>query len=261
MTEKATIPAIELKDIYKSFGDNHVLKGINLSVSRGQSLVLIGGSGTGKTLILKLILSLVHPDRGQILIDGEDCTGLEGDRHMEFLNRFGMSFQKSGLFDSLPVWHNVAFQLLQNKTMDRAEAKERAIQKLIDVGLDADVGELLPSELSGGMQKRVGLARAVVADPEFVLLDEPTAGLDPIMSNVINDLIIELVNKTGATAISITSDMVSAQKISDKIAMVHDGKIIWHGDSDKATSSDNPYLDQFIHSRAEGPIQMALKAV
>lgn len=254
-------PAIQLKGITKSFGDNHVLKGVDLSVDKGQSLVLIGGSGTGKTLIMKLILSLVHPDKGQILIDGQDCTGLTGDRHMAFLGRFGMSFQKSGLFDSLPVWQNVAFQLLQDKSIDPAQAKDRALQKLVDVGLDEDVGMLLPAELSGGMQKRVGLARAVVADPEFVLLDEPTAGLDPIMSNVINDLIIELVNKTGATALSITSDMVSAQKISDKIAMIHDGRIIWHGPSDQATKSDNPYLDQFIHSRAEGPIQMALKAI
>ncbi len=254
-------PKIALAGIAKSFGDNRALRGVDLSVAAGTSTVLIGPSGSGKTVLMKSILGLIRPDAGSVRIDGVETVALKGDARMALIGRFGMLFQRGGLFDSLPVWENIAFRLLQDKSMDRKQARDIALGKLVSVGLEASVGDLLPVELSGGMQKRVGLARAIATDPEILLLDEPTAGLDPIMSNVINDLIVKLVEELGATALSITSDMAGARRISDNIVMLHEGRAIWHGPTATVDDSGNPHVDQFIHSRAEGPIEMILGPV
>jgi len=247
---------IELTDVRKSFGSKHVLNGVTLSVPKGHSLVVIGGSGTGKSVMLKCILGLLHPDSGSIRIAGEEVIGLKGSARDEYLARFGMLFQGAALFDSLSVWENVAFGLIQGRHMARAKARDIAIDKLGQVGLTPEVGNLYPAELSGGMQKRVGLARAIAADPEIIFFDEPTTGLDPIMADVINNLIVDCVKRLGATTVSITHDMASARKIADDIAMIFKGEIIWQGPAKTIDTSGNPYVDQFIHGRAEGPIQM-----
>ena len=253
-------PKIVLEGVTKSFGDHHVLQGIDLEVGNGESVVLIGGSASGKTLILKCILGLVTPDAGSIRIDGQETVGLSEQDRKDLFNRTGMLFQQSALFDSQRVWENVACRLMQETGRSRAQSKELALEKLASVGMTQDVGELLPSEISGGMQKRVGFARAIANDPEIVLLDEPTAGLDPIMTNVVNDLILDGVQKLGASVLSITSDMGGARKVADRIAMIYDGKIIWEGTAEEVDSSGNAYVDQFIHNRAEGPIKMAVTA-
>jgi len=249
-------PKISIRNLWKSFGGNPVLRGLNLDLATGESVVVIGGSGTGKSVLLKCILGLHHPDAGTIEIDGEETVGISG-RERERVNRkIGMLFQGAALFDSLPVWENVAFALIEGRGMPRAKAREIALAKLAAVGLSAEVGNLSPAELSGGMKKRVGLARAIAAEPEIIFFDEPTTGLDPIMSDVINDLIIKTVRDLGITALSITHDMASARKISDRIAMLYQGHIIWDGPVATIDRSGNPYVDQFIHGRAEGPIQM-----
>jgi len=247
---------IVLKDLRKSFGAKHVLNGINLSVPKGHSLVVIGGSGTGKSVMIKCILGLLRADSGSIRIGGKEVLGLKGAERDRYLSRFGMLFQGGALFDSLPVWENVAFGLIQGRNVPRIKAKDVAIEKLALVGLGAEVGALYPAELSGGMQKRVGLARAIAADPEIIFFDEPTTGLDPIMADVINNLIVDCVKRLGATTISITHDMASARKIADDIAMIHKGEIVWQGPAKKIDRSGNAYVDQFIHGSAEGPIQM-----
>jgi phospholipid/cholesterol/gamma-HCH transport system ATP-binding protein len=249
---------IVLKDVRKAFGPKNVLKGVNLSVPKGRSMVVIGGSGTGKSVMIKTILGILRPDSGSITIGGEEVTGLRGKDRDQFLLRFGMLFQGAALFDSLPVWENVAFGLIQGRNMPRKDARDIAMEKLRQVGLGPEVGLLYPAELSGGMQKRVGLARAVAADPEIIFFDEPTTGLDPIMADVINNLIVDCVKRLGATTISITHDMVSARKIADRIAMIHKGEIVWQGPAPAIDTSGNPYVDQFIHGRAEGPIQMEI---
>lgn len=251
-----TTPKLKLHGVAKHFGHKKVLDGIDLEVGRGESVVVIGGSGTGKSVMLKCVLGLIHPDRGQILVDGENVVGLRGSAKEEYLSKFGMLFQGSALFDSLRVWENVAFGLIQGRGMKRKAAKEIAIEKLGRVGLKADVGELYPSELSGGMQKRVALARAIATEPEIIFFDEPTTGLDPIMADVINDLIVECVKDLGASTLTITHDMASARKIADRLAMIYKGHIIWCGTKDQIDNSGNPYVDQFIHGRAEGPITM-----
>ena len=247
---------IELSNVKKSFGPKHVLNGVTLSVPRGHSLVVIGGSGTGKSVMLKCILGLLQPDAGSIRIAGEEVVGLKGKARDAYLSRFGMLFQGAALFDSLAVWENVAFGLIQGRHMARAKARDIAFEKLGQVGLTPEVGNLYPAELSGGMQKRVGLARAIAADPEIIFFDEPTTGLDPIMADVINNLIVDCVKRLGATTVSITHDMASARKIADDIAMIFKGEIIWQGPAKTIDQSGNPYVDQFIHGRAEGPIQM-----
>ncbi|MFT4151440.1 MAG: ABC transporter ATP-binding protein [Paracoccaceae bacterium] len=243
---------IELSGVKKSFGANHVLRGVDLTIARGTSMVIIGGSGTGKSVLLKSILGLVTPDAGTITLDGQDVT--KGDRDA-FLARFGMLFQGAALFDSLRVWENVAFRLLRGRgKRPRAEARAIAVEKLRRVGLKPEVADLYPAELSGGMQKRVGLARAIAAEPEIIFFDEPTTGLDPIMSGVINDLIREIVTEMGATAMTITHDMSSVRAIADNVAMLHDGLIRWTGPIGEMDAAPDPYLQQFIHGRAEGPI-------
>jgi phospholipid/cholesterol/gamma-HCH transport system ATP-binding protein len=249
-------PFIKLTEVRKAFGAKKVLKGLSLSVEKGRSLVVIGGSGTGKSVMLKCILGILQPDSGTIEIGGQNVVGLRGDARDQMLRRFGMLFQGAALFDSLSVWENVAFGLIQGRGMAREKAREIAIDKLWLVGLNADVGKLYPAELSGGMQKRVGLARAIAADPEIIFFDEPTTGLDPIMADVINNLVVDCVKRLGATTISITHDMASARKIADDIAMIYRGEIIWQGPAKMVDRSGNPYVDQFIYGRADGPIQM-----
>ncbi len=244
---------IRLTDVHKSFGSNDVLRGVDLHVPKGQSMVVIGGSGTGKSVLIKSVLGLVTPDSGIIEVDGVDVTRQPRDA---FLARFGMLFQGGALFDSLPVWQNVAFRLMRGALKrPKSEAREIAIEKLRRVGLGPDVADRLPAELSGGMQKRVSLARAIAASPEIIFFDEPTTGLDPIMSGVINDLIREIVVEMGATAITITHDMTSVRAISDRVAMLHRGKIRWEGPIADLDHSNDPYVDQFIHGRATGPIE------
>ncbi|MEX5597025.1 ABC transporter ATP-binding protein [Pseudophaeobacter sp. C1-32P7] len=244
---------IKLDNVHKAFGSNQVLRGMTLEVPKGTSMVIIGGSGTGKSVALKCILGLIKPDSGSILVDGKPADA--GDRDA-FLARFGMLFQGGALFDSLPVWQNVAFRLMRGALKRPAEeAREIAVEKLRRVGLKPDVADRLPAELSGGMQKRVGLARAIAAEPEIIFFDEPTTGLDPIMAGVINDLIREIVVEMGATAMTITHDMTSVRAIADNIAMLHDGVIKWTGPVGQMDDSGDPYLDQFIHGRAEGPIE------
>ncbi|MFN3076984.1 MAG: ABC transporter ATP-binding protein [Alphaproteobacteria bacterium] len=253
------VPKIELIDVKKSFGTKTVLDGVDLAIAPAESVVVIGGSGTGKSVMLKSILGLLRTDGGTIRVDGEDVTQA-GPRQRERINRkFGMLFQGAALFDSLPVWENVAFGLIQGRRMERSAARLRALEKMAQVGLSPDVAELSPAELSGGMQKRVGLARAIATDPEIIFFDEPTTGLDPIMADIINDLIVSTVKTLGATALSITHDMASARKIADRIAMLYHGKLIWVGPASEVHSSGNPYVDQFVHGRAEGPIKMEVR--
>jgi phospholipid/cholesterol/gamma-HCH transport system ATP-binding protein len=255
----ADAPKIALDDVHKRFGEKRVLNGVSFEVQRGESLVIIGGSGTGKSVTLKCVLGLMNPEAGSIRIDGEETVGLRARDRARVMTKFGMLFQGSALFDSLPVWENVAFGLIQGEGMARKAAKDVAVAKLANVGLGADVAELFPAELSGGMQKRVSLARAIATEPEIIFFDEPTTGLDPIMADVINDLIVKCVKDLGATALSITHDMASARKIADRVAMIYEGKIIWHGPVAEIDRSGNPFVDQFIHGRAEGPIRMQVK--
>lgn len=243
---------IELIDLHKSFGPKKILRGVDLSIPKGSSMVIIGGSGTGKSVTLKCILGLIPPDQGQILVEGKPAARQDRDA---FLARFGMLFQGGALFDSLRVWENVAFRLLRG-TLKRpkAEAREIAIEKLRRVGLTPDVADQFPAELSGGMQKRVGLARAIAAEPEIIFFDEPTTGLDPIMAGVINDLIREIVVEMGATAMTITHDMTSVRAIADNVAMLHNGVIQWTGPVAQMDSCGDPYVTQFVSGAADGPI-------
>jgi phospholipid/cholesterol/gamma-HCH transport system ATP-binding protein len=260
MPKPAGTPKIVVRGLRKSFGRKVVLDGLDLEIGAGESLVVIGGSGTGKSVLAKCIIGLMQADGGSIKIDGEEMVGRSAGERERVMRKFGMLFQGAALFDSLPVWENVAFGLIQGRNVARAEAKTTAIEKLAQVGLGPDVGELRPSELSGGMQKRVALARAICAEPEIIIFDEPTTGLDPIMADVINHLIVQCVRQLGATAMSITHDMVSARKIADRIAMIYKGRIIWSGPTAEIDHSGNAHVEQFIHGRAEGPIQMEVRA-
>lgn len=250
------LPKLQLTGVKKSFGSKHVLNGVDLSVPAGKSLVVIGGSGTGKSVMIKCVLGIIKPDSGSIKLDGEETMTYNAAQRDAMMRKFGMLFQGAALFDSMRVWENVAFGLIQGRGMDRKQAKEIALAKMQAVGLKSSVGDLYPAELSGGMQKRAGLARAIAASPEIIFFDEPTTGLDPIMADVINELIVESVKGLGATALSITHDMGSVRKIADHVAMIHDGRIIWHGPVGDLDHSGNPYVDQFIHGKAEGPISM-----
>lgn len=253
-------PKIRIRNLKKAFGKKVVLDGIDLDVGVGESLVVIGGSGTGKSVLIKSVLGIIQPDSGSIEVDGEETVGIDQAGRERINNKFGMLFQGGALFDSLPVWENVAFGLLAQRQVSRARAREIAMTKLAQVGLEPDVGPLFPAELSGGMQKRVGLARAIAADPNIIFFDEPTTGLDPIMADVINDLIVKTTREVGATALSITHDMASARKIAHRIAMLYQGRIIWTGAPAEVDKSSNPYVDQFVHGRAQGPIKMAVRA-
>jgi phospholipid/cholesterol/gamma-HCH transport system ATP-binding protein len=252
-------PKIEIRGLNKAFGEKRVLNGVDLEVGVGESVVVIGGSGSGKSVTLKCVLGLIQADGGSIKVDGQEVVGLRGGERERVLRKFGMLFQGAALFDSLRVWENVAFGLVQGRGMARDPAKEVALRKLGAVGLGPEVGELWPAELSGGMQKRVALARAIATEPEIIFFDEPTTGLDPIMADVINELVRKCVNDLGATALSITHDMASARKIGDRIAMIYEGRIIWSGRVADIDRSANDYVDQFIHGRAEGPIKMPVR--
>ncbi len=244
---------IALQGVHKRFADNRVLQGVDLTIAKGTSMVIIGGSGTGKSVLLKCILGLVRPDQGRITLDDQDVTRTDRDA---FLARFGMLFQGGALFDSLRVWENVAFRLVRGpKALPKPQARDIAIEKLRRVGLTPATADLFPAELSGGMQKRVGLARAIAAEPENIFFDEPTTGLDPIMSGVINALIREIVTEMGATAMTITHDMSSVRAIADTVAMLHGGVIRWTGPASEMDSTSDPCVQQFIHGRADGPIE------
>tara|TARA_Y100000052_G_scaffold26765_1_gene32363 strand:+ start:51486 stop:52250 length:765 start_codon:yes stop_codon:yes gene_type:complete len=253
-----TKPLLHLKDVHKAFGTKQVLRGLDFDVAPGKSLVIIGGSGTGKSVSLKCALGLILPDKGDISFDGRLITEKDNSAREDMLKRSGMLFQGAALFDSLPVWQNVAFRLIHSEGMSKSDAKDVAIETLKKVRLTADVADLYPAELSGGMQKRVGLARAIAAKPDLIFFDEPTTGLDPITADAINDLIVEQVKGLGAASVSITHDMPSARKIGDEIAMLFDGEIIWRGPASDVDDSGNEYVDQFVHGRADGPIQPAM---
>ncbi len=247
-------PKIELRGVSKRFGHKIVLDRIDLSVAPGESLVVIGGSGTGKSVMLKTVLGMLQPEEGAVFVDGENVTGLRGRALGAHRARFGMLFQGGALFDSLSVWRNVTFALTRGGPAGSA-MRDLAIETLARVGLGAEVANLRPAELSGGMQKRVALARAIAAKPQIIFFDEPTTGLDPIRADVINDLIVELVRDLGITALTITHDMASARKIAHRVGMLYQGKIIWEGPRDQIDASGNPYVDQFVHGRADGPIR------
>ena len=253
-------PAIKLETVTKAFADNHVLRGIDLDVPAGGSVVVIGPSGTGKTVLLKTLIGVHTPDSGRMSVDGTEVSALDAAGRRGLYGRFGMLFQKSGLFDSLPVWENVAFGLLSRKQCGREEAREIAIRKLAQVGLKPALGDAMPADLSIGMQKRVGLARAIATDPEIIFFDEPTTGLDPIMADMINELIVHVNQEVGATALSISHDMDSARRIGDRIAMLYQGKIVWAGAPGDIDGEVDPVVDQFVHGRVDGPIKMQVRA-
>jgi phospholipid/cholesterol/gamma-HCH transport system ATP-binding protein len=252
-------PKIRIRNLSKSFGDKRVLDGIDLDVAAGTSMVVIGGSGSGKSVLLKCILGLIEPDSGTIEIDGKDILALPRDAREAARRQIGMLFQNGALFDSLSVWENVAFGLLAQKKTTQAKARDIAGGILSQVGLAPSVGDLWPAELSGGMQKRVGLARAIAAQPDILFFDEPTTGLDPIMGAVIDGLIVDCVKRLGSTAIAITHDMASARRIGDRAAMLFRGQIVWEGTAVDLMTSGNAMVDQFTHGRREGPIQMELR--
>jgi len=260
MTNGSEVQKIVVTGLCKSFGNKRVLDGVEIDCTSGESLVIIGGSGTGKSVLVKCILGLLHPEAGSIRVDGAETVGLRHAARERLLQKFGMLFQGGALFDSLAVWENVAFGLMQGRGVERQAAKQIALAKLAAVGLGPEVSLLRPAELSGGMQKRVALARAIAAEPEVIFFDEPTTGLDPIMADIINNLIVKCVREVGATAVSITHDLVSARKIADRIAMLHQGRIIWCGPTAEIDHSGNPVVDQFINGRAEGPIKMEIRA-
>jgi phospholipid/cholesterol/gamma-HCH transport system ATP-binding protein len=250
---------IRLRGLRKSFGDKVVLDGVDLDVQAKHSMVLLGGSGSGKSVTIKCILGLIPPDDGLVEIDGRDVTRMSRQDRAELLDRTGMLFQNGALFDSLPVWENVCFKLLAQGRITRARARDRAVEVLAQVGLAESVGDLSPAELSGGMQKRVALARAIAAQPDIIFFDEPTTGLDPIMGAVIDGLIVDCVTRLGATAFSITHDMASARRIGDDAAMIHKGRIVWSGSAEALGHTGNAMVDQFANGEREGPIQMELR--
>ena len=249
---------ISIRNLRKSFGKKQVLAGVDLDVYAGESLVVIGGSGTGKSVLIKCIQGLLIPDTGSIKINGAEVIGARGSEQRDFHSKMGMLFQGGALFDSLSVWENVAFALLENQKVNREKAKVEAIRVLRQVGLAPDVTDLSPSELSGGMQKRVGLARAIITNPEIIFFDEPTTGLDPIMADVINDLIVESAKGLGATTLTITHDMASVRKIADRVAMLYKGKIIWQGTVKEMDKTEDPYVQQFINGCSQGPIKVEI---
>ena len=258
--DRTADPMIKARGLNKAFGDKVVLDALDLDIRRGESLVVIGGSGTGKSVLIKNIIGIMRPDAGSIVIDGVETAGLTGSAREAVQAKFGMLFQGAALFDSMSVWENVAFSLVQNRGMPKRQAREIALEKLAEVGLGRSIADRSPAELSGGMQKRVGLARAIATEPEILFFDEPTTGLDPIMGDVINELIVKCVRQLGATALTITHDMSSARKIADRIAMIYRGKIIWTDTVDRVDNSGNELVDQFIHGRTEGPIRPTASA-
>jgi len=250
---------ISLRNVHKAFGPKKVLQGVDLEVAPGESVAIIGGSGTGKSVTLKCVLGLLSPDQGSITVDGVEMIGASPSDRDAMLAKTGMLFQGAALFDSLTVWENVAFGLIEGRGMKPRQARDVAIARLTDVGLGPEVANMSPSSLSGGMQKRVGLARAIATEPEILFFDEPTTGIDPIMGDVINDLIVKCTRELGASAMTITHDMASARKIADRVAMLYKGKIIWDGPVADIDQADNPFLQQFVAGDIEGPLDLDLK--
>jgi phospholipid/cholesterol/gamma-HCH transport system ATP-binding protein len=253
--EPRIVPKLAWVGVKKRLGGRDVLQGLDLDVGAGRSLVVIGGSGVGKSVTLKTALGILTPDAGEIRVDGRDVAHLNHADRAPLMSKSGMLFQGAALFDSLTVWENIAFRLIHAQNMPRAEAKARALDTMRKVRLAPEFAERYPVELSGGMQKRAGLARAIVAKPEIIFFDEPTTGLDPITADAINDLIVEMVKELGCAAVSITHDMASARKIADEIAMLHQGRIIWRGPAADVDRSGSPFVEQFVNGRADGPIQ------
>jgi phospholipid/cholesterol/gamma-HCH transport system ATP-binding protein len=253
------IPKLRIRGLYKRFGTKRVLDGVDLDVPQGTSMIVIGGSGSGKSVLLKCVLGLIEPDDGIIEIDGRDILKLPRSERELARSRIGMLFQNGALFDSLPVWENVAFGLIARHKATRKDARPRANDFLQEVGLAPSVGDLSPAELSGGMQKRVALARAIASQPDIMFFDEPTTGLDPIMGAVIDGLIVDCVKHLGSTAVTITHDMASARRIGDRAAMLHNGRIIWAGPAERLMDTGNAEVDQFTHGRRDGPIHMELR--
>lgn len=251
-----TETAIEVRGLVKRFGTKTVLNGVDFDVGRADSLAIIGASGTGKSVTVKCVLGLIHPDAGTVRIDGGNAVRLSGAARDRLMRRTGVLFQGGALFDSLPVWENVAFALLHTGPMGRREAREVALEKLRQVGLDERAAELNPAELSGGMRKRAAIARAIATEPEFLFFDEPTSGLDPITGAVIDNLILDCVERLRATAITITHDLASARRIANRIALIHAGRIIWTGPSSELDRSGSEHVDQFVHGRPDGPIDV-----
>jgi phospholipid/cholesterol/gamma-HCH transport system ATP-binding protein len=251
------LPKIRIRGLCKAFGTNQVLRGLDLDIAAGESVVVIGGSGTGKSVLIKCLIGLIEPDAGTIELDGKLITGLPPRQREAVMGRFGLMFQNSALFDSVPVLDNVAFGLVSVKGLPMAEAKQTAMEKLSQVGLGEDVTALYPAELSGGMRKRVALARTIATEPDILLFDEPTTGLDPVMGDVIDQLILKCVRELDGTALTITHDMTSAKRIGDRIAMLYNGRIIWVGPAETIENSGHEYVDQFVHGRIEGPIAFA----
>jgi len=258
MISKSKLAIIEATDLCKSFGNNKVLRGVNLSIQKGESLAIIGTSGSGKSVLIKNIIGLLDPDSGAVRIKGTNVLSLNDKRRGEFNRKFGVLFQGAALFDSLPIWENIAFGLIQLDGLDRKTAYEKAQESMLQVGLSPEIAKFYPGELSGGMQKRVGLARAITTKPEIIFFDEPTTGLDPIMASIIDNLIIKNVRELGATALTITHDMSSARRIADKIAMIHEGKIIWNGPVNEINNSGNSIVEQFINGSSSGPIDTSV---
>lgn len=254
MTE--VVPKLRIRGLVKAFGDKPVLEGVDLDVMPGTLMVVIGASGSGKSVLLKCILGLIRPDAGVIEIDGRDILRMDRREREAACAHIGMLFQNAALFDSLPVWENVTFALLAQRRISRANARARAVEVLAEVGLTADVADMSPSELSGGMQKRVGLARAIASQPDILFFDEPTTGLDPIMGAMIDELIVSCVKHLGSTSVAITHDMASARRIGDRVAMLHEGRIIWQGPADELMNCGNPIVDEFTHGRLHGPIKL-----
>ena len=248
---------IQIRNLKKAFGSKIVLDGIDLDIQSGESFVVIGGSGTGKSVLIKCILGLISPDSGQILIDGQDVTHVPAKKRLEIMAKFGMLFQGGALFDSLPVWRNIAFGLMNTKGMNAVDARKVALEKLEEVDLSPSVADIYPAELSGGMQKRVSLARAIATKPEIIFFDEPTTGLDPIVSGTINNLILRNVRQLGATALTITHDLNSLRHIGDRVGLLFKGKFIWTGTVAQMDETDDPYVSQFVGGLPDGPFTLA----
>jgi len=252
----AALPKIRIRGLTKSFGSNHVLRGLDLDIAKAESVVVIGGSGTGKSVLIKTVTGLMDADSGAIEIDGTDVLSLPASERRAMMSQFGLLFQAGALFDSLSILDNVAFGLVEAQNMPRKQAHEIALDFMAQVGLEPDVGAMYPGEISTGMRKRASLARTIATRPDVVFFDEPTTGLDPIMGDIIDELIVKCVQEFKITALTITHDMDSARRIGDRIAMLYDGKIIWQGPTSEIDTSGNPYVHQFINGLEDGPIEL-----
>jgi len=251
---------IKIENLTKAFGDRKVINNLNMEIKKGESLVIIGGSGTGKSVLIKNMIGIMHPTSGKVYYDNLSFYDASKEERKEIMSKIGVCFQGGALFDSMLIWENVAFVLTHHQKMPAKKAKEIAIETLALVGLNSDVADLYPSELSGGMQKRASITRAIATNPEIIFFDEPTSGLDPINTNLISDLIIKCSKELGSTTITITHDMNGAKRVANKVAMLYKGNIVWEGNKENMESADNPYLQQFINGKTTGPIEVEVRA-